>query len=272
MKALILAAGYATRLYPLTKDYPKPLLEVKEKPIINYIIDKLKSVPDLNEIYIVTNNKFINIFKKWSKTLKTSKKITLVNDLTKTNQDRLGAIGDINFVIAKHRIKEDLLVIGGDNLFSGSLKSFLDESKKKIPATSIGVYHLKNKKDASRYGVVKLDKNNKIIDFAEKPDKPKSNFVAMCLYYIPNNNLNLISEYIKNGATHRLESKVFVSAEYLSGDKPRKCKKIKTDATGNYIDWLKDKTDVYGYVFKGSWFDIGDYKYLNAAKKNFANH
>ena len=245
MKALILAAGYATRLYPLTKKYPKPLLEVKGRPIINYVIDKLTQVSGINEIYVVTNSKFISEFKKWVKTVKSSKKITLVNDLTKNNQDRLGAIGDINFVIKKKKIQEDLLVVGGDNLFSGSLQGFLSAAEKNIAPAAIGVYRLKRKNDASRYGVVKLDKLKRVINFQEKPKHPKSNLVAMCLYYISKKYLNMIDVYMQD-------------------------KKGKTDATGSYIAWLKDKVDVYGYVFSGSWFDIGDYQYLNAAKEKFA--
>lgn len=245
MKALILAAGYATRLYPLTKKYPKPLLEVKGRPIIDYIVDKLEAVSEIDEIYIVTNSKFIGVFRKWAKSVKTSKKITLVNDLTKSNQDRLGAIGDINFVIRKLKLRDNLLVVGGDNLFSGSLKGFLKFSVENGRHVSIGLYRLKNQKDASRYGVVKLDARKAVISFEEKPAKPQSRIVAMCLYYIPKGRLTLVRQYMQN-------------------------KKIKTDATGSYIAWLKDKVDVYGYVFKGNWFDIGDYKYLNAAKKNFA--
>jgi len=245
VKALILAAGYATRLYPLTKEYPKPLLEVKDKPIINYIVDKLGAVSGIDEICVVTNNKFIPAFRKWAKSVKSPKKITLVNDLTKSNRDRLGAIGDINFAIKKLKVQDDFLVVGGDNLFSGSLKGFLYFSTRKYPAVTIGIYRLKQKKDASLYGVVKLDKQERVVDFEEKPDHPKSCLVAMCLYYIPKGHLTLINEYIRN-------------------------KKIKTDATGSYIAWLKEKVEVYGYVFNGSWFDIGDYKYLNAAKNNFA--
>ena len=245
MKALILAAGYATRLYPLTKVYPKPFLEVKGRPIINYIVDKLESVSDIDEIYIVTNSKFIRIFNKWIKSVKSVKKITLVNDLTKNNQDRLGAIGDINFVINQKMVQDDLLVIGGDNLFSGSLRGFLNSAKKIRPAASIGLYKLRQKKDASHYGVVKLNSHKKVISFEEKPKKPKSNLVAMCLYHMPKNYLSLINQYMQD-------------------------KKKTADATGGYIAWLKDKVDVYGYIFGGSWFDIGDYKYLNAAKKSFA--
>jgi glucose-1-phosphate thymidylyltransferase len=245
MKALILAAGYATRLYPLTKLYPKPLLEVQGRPIINYIIDRLESISDIDEIYIVTNSKFIRIFNKWIRSVKSVKKITLVNDLTKNNQDRLGAIGDINFTVNRKKIQDDLLIIGGDNLFSGSLRGFLSYSKKNRPAASIGLYKLRQKKDASHYGVAKLDRHKKVISFEEKPKKPKSSLVAMCLYYLPKNYLSLIHQYMQD-------------------------KKRTADATGGYIAWLKNKVDVYGYVFGGSWFDIGDYKYLNAAKEKFA--
>ena len=245
MKALILAAGYATRLYPLTREYPKPLLEIKGRPIINYIIDKLSSVSAIDEIYVVTNSKFIRIFRKWAKTIKSPKKIVLVDDLTKNNQDRLGAIGDINFTISKKKIRNDLLVIGGDNLFSGSLSGFLSSARKNTPAVNIGLYRLRQKKDASRYGVVKLDKHKRVISFEEKPKRPQSSLVAMCLYVIPKDCLGLIKEYIQG-------------------------KKNKIDATGGYIAWLKDRAPVYGYVFSGFWFDIGDYKYLNAAKEKFA--
>jgi glucose-1-phosphate thymidylyltransferase len=244
VKALILAAGYATRLYPLTKKYPKPLLEVKGRPIIDYIIKKLAAVRAIDEIYVVTNSKFIADFRKWSKTISSPKKITLVDDLTKNNQDRLGAIGDINFVIAKKKIRQDLLVVGGDNLFSGSLQRFLEVSRKDTASTSLGLYRLKRQKDASRYGVVKLDKLNRVVSFMEKPEYPDSNLVAMCLYYISKNSLNLIKAYLQE-------------------------KKGKTDATGSYIAWLKDRSVVYGHVFSGSWFDIGDTKYLNAAKETF---
>jgi glucose-1-phosphate thymidylyltransferase len=244
MKALILAAGYATRLYPLTKKYPKPLLEIKGRPIIDYIIDKLEVADEINEIYVVTNSKFIGDFRKWVKTVKSSKKITLVDDQTKNNQDRLGAIGDINFVVNKEKIKEELLVIGGDNLFNGSLRGFLDASRKNAVLTRIGLYRLKLKKDASHYGVVKLDRSKRVVSFAEKPAHPESNLVAMCLYYLPRKHLNLINVYMRD-------------------------KKRKADATGSYIAWLKNKVDVYGYVFGGSWFDIGDYKYLNTAKEIF---
>jgi len=239
-----LAAGYATRLYPLTKEYPKPLLEVKNKPIINYIINNLNSVKSIDELIVVTNSKFIGKFRQWKLGLKGRKKITLVDDRTKSNEDRLGAIGDINFVLRNSRIKDDLLVIGGDNLFSGNLNEFVNFALKNKPHTTIGAYRLKNKRDANKYGVLKVDKNHQVVEFEEKPKRPNSPLVAMCLYYIPREQFSLIGNYMK-------------------------LNKNKTDATGKYIGWLKKKADIFCFVFKGSWFDIGDHKYLAAAKKNF---
>lgn len=168
----------------------------------------------------------------------------MVDDLTKSNADRLGAIGDINFVIKKKNIKEDVLVIGGDNLFNAGLTRFLEFATQKKPAATIGVYKLKALKDACRYGVVKLDSADKVANFEEKPKKPKSQLVAMCLYFIPSARLSLVRDYLKI--------------------------RKKTDATGNYIDWLKERVDTFGFIFHGSWYDIGDFKYLTAARNNFA--
>ena len=168
----------------------------------------------------------------------------MVDDLTKSNSDRLGAIGDVNFAINKKRINNDILVIGGDNLFSAGLENFLSFADKKKPAATIGVYKLKEFKEASRYGVVKLDRDKRVIDFKEKPKQPESKLVAMCLYFIPAGCLGLIKEYMKI--------------------------RNKADATGNYIGWLKNRVDTFGFIFQGSWYDIGDFKYLTAAKDNFA--
>ena len=173
------------------------MLEVKNKPILEYIIEKLEAADKASEIIIVTNSKFIAKFRQWKKTSKVKAPITLVDDLTKSNADRLGAIGDVNFVINKKRIKEDVLVIGGDNLFSGSLSKFLSFAEKNKPAATIGLYELKNLKDASKYGVAKLDKDNRVVYFEEKPKSPTSKLVAMCLYYIPFECLGLIRSISK---------------------------------------------------------------------------
>lgn len=245
MKALILAAGYATRLYPLTKDYPKSLLTVKQRAIIDFIIDKLEPLDAVDEIIIVTNSKFISQFRKWLNSRVIGKRISLVDDLTKDNASRLGAIGDMDFVIRKKRLREDLLVIGGDNLFEDDLNEFLRfaEAHKNNPV--IGVHQLRNKVHASKYGVLKIDKKNKVIDFKEKPLRPQSRLVAMCLYYFPEGKLGLVRKYLK-----------------------RKTKK-KADAVGSYIDWLSRKVDIFAHVFHGRWYDIGDHKFYAHAKDNF---
>jgi len=243
MKALILAAGYATRLYPLTKEYPKPLLKVGKRPIINYIIDKLQAIDDIDEIIVVTNSKFMPKFKKWRSRLHSKKPVSLIDDLTKSLDDRRGAIGDMNFAVNKKRLKGDLLVMGGDNLFGSELNEFLSFAKVKSSPV-IGVYNIKDKLEARKYGVIRMDRVNKLIDFKEKPKNPKSTLVAMCLYYFPKGKLKLIKEYLKD-------------------------KKDKYDATGFYIDWLRKKVPVYGFVFDGFWYDIGEHKFYREANQRF---
>jgi glucose-1-phosphate thymidylyltransferase len=245
MKALILAAGYATRLYPLTKEYPKPLLTVRHRPIINYILDKLEPLSEIDEIIIVTNSKFFGRFKSWSEKLGTKKVITVLDDLTKDNQHRLGAIGDMDFAISKRKIKDDLLVIGGDNIFDGDLRKFLSFAGERGNKPVIGAYNIRYKSKARQYGVIKLDKQSRVVDFQEKPEHPHSTIVAMCLYYFPKDELSLVGKYQKH-------------------------KDKKHDATGFYIDWLRKKTEVYSFVFEGRWYDIGDHKFYGEAKASFA--
>ncbi|MCX5703112.1 MAG: nucleotidyltransferase family protein [Candidatus Omnitrophica bacterium] len=244
MKALILAAGYATRLYPLTKEFPKPLLTIGQKPIIDYIIDKLETVEPIDEIIVITNSKFITQFRKWRLGIRVGKRISLVDDLTKDHATKRGAIGDMNFAVGKKRIKDGLLVIGGDNLFDGDINGFLAFAKTKKNHPVIGAYDIGDKKKANEYGVMELNKENRVIDFREKPKNPKSTLVAMCLYWFPKERLALIQEYLNSGTK-------------------------KTDASGLYIDWLRKKVAVYGFVFGGRWYDIGHHRFYNEAKLKF---
>lgn len=240
---MILAAGYAVRLYPLTKEFPKALLLIGKKPIIEYLIEKLEKLDNLNEIIVVTNSKFISKFKSWLRSLKSSKVISLVDDRTRSNADRRGAIGDIGFALDKKRVREDLLVIGGDNLFSYNLKSFVSFAGR-LNSPVMGLYRVKNKREARKYGVLKLNAKKEIVDFKEKPHIPQSTLVAMCLYYFPKDKLNLLKEYLSNARNKR-------------------------DATGYYIDWLRKKEPVYGFEFSGRWFDIGDQGFYNEARETF---
>lgn len=245
IKALILAAGYATRLYPLTKEYPKPLLEVKEKPIIGYITDKLNAAKEIEEIFVITNSKFFPHFKRWQKNLRLNKPVRIIDDLTKDNATRLGAVGDIHFTIEKEKMGQDLLVIGGDNIFDGNLNDFISFAKNKGRSPAIGVYDIGEAKKAKKYGVIEMDKENRVVAFQEKPQEPPSSLVAMCLYYFPRQSLGFIKQYLGKG------------------------NKKNCDTTGSYIDWLRKKTPVYAFVFDGRWYDIGDIKFYNEAKLKF---
>lgn len=234
MKVLLLAAGYATRLYPLTSNQPKPLLPVAGRPVMEYILDIINPLKDITEIFVVTNEKFYSNFEKWKDGLTSgSEKITLVNDRTATNEDRLGATGDIGFVIREKRIREDMLVLAGDNIFKADLTGFIDFSLSKRPSVSIGLYDVNDLHLARKYGIVSLDASGRITEFKEKPKKPDSTLAAKCLYFIPVEKLGVVKEY-------------------LSADASK-------DAPGYFIEWLSRKEYVFGYVFKNEkWFDIGD--------------
>ncbi|MFH2144737.1 MAG: nucleotidyltransferase family protein [Candidatus Omnitrophota bacterium] len=241
MKILILAAGYGTRLHPLTKHWPKPLLLVKEKPIIAHIIERAQKIRQADEIIIVTNDRHYNFFKNWQKYYKANKRLTILNDKSTTEKNRLGAIGDIQFVIRKKGIKnEDLLVIGGDNLFSFNLGRFVKFARRRKNECCIGLYNLERRHVINRYGVVTLDKQGKVADFREKPKSSISRLVSMCIYYLPKNSLKLVATYLRG----------------------KSC----PDTPGSYIKWLCKRFPVHGHVLSGVWCDIGDLdSFYNAA-------
>jgi len=232
MKALILAAGYATRLYPLTINRPKPLLPISGKPLIDYIMDKLEELDELDEIYVVTNSRFFKRFKKWASKHSGTKKITIIDDKTLTNEERLGAIGDMQLVIEKVKINEDLIVIAGDNLFSFKMKDFIEFARRHSPNCSVVLHNIGTLEKARKYGVVKIDENNRLLSFTEKPAEPESTLVAICLYYFPKKKLSRVAEYLRQ-SKHK-------------------------DAPGIYISWLVQNDFVYGFIFDDEWYDIGD--------------
>lgn len=245
LKVLILAAGYATRLYPVTLDLAKPLLKIGKKSIIDFSVRELNNIKEIDEIFVVTNNKFYKDFCSWKERLNSQKKVTIINDRTKTEGSKLGAVGDIYYVIETKRINTDILVIGGDNIFEDNISKFIKFSQENSPAVSIGIYDLKSKNKAQRYGVVKINKDNKILDFEEKPQYPESSFIATCLYFFPKSTLCFLKEYVK-------------------------ILKLDTDKAGFYIKWLLKKTKLYGFRFRGVWFDIGQIDTYRNAQRYFA--
>jgi glucose-1-phosphate thymidylyltransferase len=244
MKALILCAGYATRLYPLTKDKPKPLLPVGKKPMIEHILKRVEEVKNIDKIYIVTNGKFFGHFYRWSENYQGKKQLKIIDDKTFSDNEKLGAIGDIKFAIDKEKINDDLLIIGGDNLFDFSIVDFIQFFNKKREAV-VALYNVIDKEEIKKYSVVTLDNDKKVVSFEEKPKNPSTTLAAICMYIFPKEKLSLVSNYIKGGGN--------------------------PDATGFYIAWLYQHYPVYGFKFGGDWYDIGDknlYQFVNEKYSN----
>lgn len=230
MKAVILAAGYATRLYPLTKDRPKALLKVGGKTILEHILLKLGKVKEVAQVYIVTNQKFYKHFKEWTGSYNYDKDIKVINDKTTSNEDRLGAIADLYYVIEQEEINDDLIVMAGDNLFDFELSDFV-AFQQALKADCISSHQLDDIAELKRTGVIEVDKNNKVFSFEEKPADPKSKLAVPPFYIYQKETLPLIKEYL------------------AEGNNP--------DAPGNFIPWLIMKKDVYAFQFQGDRYDIG---------------
>ena len=247
MKALILAAGYGTRLASIAANTPKPLLPVNGRPLMNYIVDKLPGLPGLNELLIVTNEKFHTNFEEWAKEMRKTfpVPIRIVNDGTTAAENRLGSVGDIEFAIKDCAISDDLFVLGGDNLFDYELKDYVTfaSAPQKRSAITIGLYDIKNLEEAPMYGVVQINAEGKLISFEEKPAQPKSTLISMCCYYIPKETLSYLDQYKK-----------------ASG---------KMDKAGEYIGWVSKEKEVYGFKFTGKWYDIGSIESYNEAQAKF---
>lgn len=241
MICLILAAGYATRMYPLTENFPKPLLDIGGKPIIDWLIDDVEKSEKISQYVVVSNHKFINMFNEWAENSVNRDKIVVIDDGSTENENRLGAVRDIAFAIKKLDINDDLVVLAGDNLLDFSLKGFIDYFKNK-KATCVMRHFEQNVDKLRKTGVATIDNDDKMIHMEEKPKDPVSNWAVPPFYIYAKEDLSKINEGIEAGCP--------------------------TDAPGNFISWLCKESDIYAYEMPGKRFDIGSIE----GYENIKNH
>jgi glucose-1-phosphate thymidylyltransferase len=232
VRALILAAGYATRLRPLTDTWAKELLPVGGRPIVDRIVDNLGEVAEIEEIHLVTNARKAPWFHEWA----TGRDVTIHDDGTTSNDDRLGAIGDMLFVIDRIGAEDDLLVIAGDNLFDFRLSDLVAFWQTKGVASAVAVRDVGSLELARRYGIVDLDPDGRIHSFVEKPTDPPSTLAATATYLYHREHVGLIRTYVESEAN--------------------------ADQPGRLVAWLHRREPVYGWVFTEPWYDIGDHEQL----------
>jgi glucose-1-phosphate thymidylyltransferase len=239
MRLLVLAAGYATRLYPLTRDRPKALLPVGGRPMADRLLDVIAPI-GFDAVYVVTNARFADSFREWAE----GKDVIVVDDGTTSDEDRLGAIGDIGFVIEREGIDDDLVVVAGDNLFTEPLGDFGRVARERgaplLAIHDVGDLELVR----GRYNSIEVDAHGRITYFEEKPEEPRSTLSGIALYCYPRNTLPLIREYLDAG---------------LNPDQP-----------GRLVQWLYPRVDIYTWKVPGQWYDIGDREQLEYADRVFS--
>lgn len=227
MKCIILAAGYATRLYPLTENFPKPLLKVGEKTILDWLVDDIASTGPVDEFIVVSNHKFAHHFQNWAETKADS--IRIVDDGTSTNETRLGAVRDI--WLGCQDLTDDILVIAGDNVLDFSFKGFLDFFHEK-KASCVMTHEENELKKQQKTAIITYDEDCLINSYEEKPVVPKGNHAVPPFYCYRQQDIVRIPEALEKGCN--------------------------ADAPGSFAAWLSHQTKVYAYEMPGKRYDIGD--------------
>lgn len=240
MKCLILAAGYATRLYPLTENFPKPLLKVQEKTILDWLVDDIDTLGVIDEYVVISNHKYAHHFEDWAKTK--NQRITVVDDGTDSNETRLGAVKDIQFAIDQLGIDDEMLVIAGDNVLDFSLTKFISYAKEK-GTSCIMRYYEPSEAKLRKCGVVLPDENDKILDMAEKPQEPKSHWCCPPFYFYTQEDAKMVDKGIELGCG--------------------------IDAPGSYIAWLCTQTPVHAMEMPGKRYDIGNLQSYEQVQKEY---
>ena len=245
MRVIILAAGYATRLYPMTHTQPKPLLSVAGKPMIEYVLDNLAPISGLEQVYVVTNAKFAGHFQTWADAYHAGHPklaFTIVNDGSTDDSNKLGAIGDLHLVLTREQLDDDLIVVAGDNLFSQSLEGF-GRYGREVGAPVLAVYDVGDLEQIRKYSAITIDADRRIRFFEEKPKQPTSTITGIALYYYPAAILPLIRQYI------------------AEGNNP--------DQPGRLVQWLYPRVPFYTWPVPGLWYDIGSKETLEEANRIF---
>lgn len=230
MKCLILAAGYATRLYPLTENFPKPLLEVAGKTILDWLIDDMAQTGLVDEYIVISNHKFAHIFEEWAARHE-GVVIRVLDDGTTSNENRLGAVCDIQFAIEQLHLDDDLLVMAGDNLLDFRLEGFIRYAQQKQASCVMRYYEAEEAK-LRKSGVLEIDESDRILSMEEKPARPKSHWCAPAFYCYTREDSHRIAKAIEDGCG--------------------------TDAPGSFIAWLSGQTEVYAWEMPGKRYDIGN--------------
>lgn len=235
MKCVILAAGYATRLYPLTENFPKPLLKVGEKTILDWLIDDIGDAAE--KFIVISNHKFAHHFEKWAE----GRNITVVDDGTSTNETRLGAVCDIQFAIDQLGLDDDLLVIAGDNVLDFSLRKYIDYAKEAGTSCTMR-YWEEDEVKLRRAGVSEVD-GERLVSFEEKPAQPKSHWCTPPFYYYVKEDAKRIREAIADGCG--------------------------TDAPGSLVAWMCQRSQIHSMVMPGKRYDIGNLESYEAVKRDY---
>ena len=242
MKNIVVAAGYATRLGELTKNFPKPLLKIGESTILGRMLDDIDTIDDIDEHIIITNHRFAPIFGQWASEQHYAKPITIIDDGTATNETRLGAVCDLLLAMERLNIDDDILVVAADNLLFFSFAEFVDFAKQK--GTSCIMCHEQPDIDKlRRTGVVELDGDMRVLGMEEKPAEPKSRWAVPPFYIYRREDLELVRHAVENG-----------------------CGK---DAPGNLAHYMVSRTSMHAWPMSAGRFDIGSIDTSNEAVKRF---
>lgn len=243
MKCLILAAGYATRLYPLTENFPKPLLKIGKKTILDWLIDDIKTSGEIDQYIVISNHKFVGHFNYWA--MEKDVPIVVLDDGTVTNETRLGAVRDIQFAIDELKLDDDLLIMAGDNLLDFSLNTFIDYAKEKQASCTMRYYEPEKAK-LQKSGVLTIGEDERILKMAEKPVEPESNWCSPAFYYYKREDVSLVRTSIDDGCN--------------------------TDAPGSFISWLCQKRPVFAMEMPGKRYDIGTIDDYNRTKEEWREY